>query len=142
MNRLSKEGTFGKTGYSSDSLVDKSLVLELNYRTKKTKPNRSQIDLASIKKDSRKDYVNNRYQPQPLAIEMKAQHDSDDLKKDFKDCKNYLSKNRGSMRFQYAMLLVAGTRKPTKINPKRKPSSKLLYGYLDRDQKPVIYWAD
>ena len=106
-----------------------------------TKPKPSQIDLASIKKDSRGNYDNPRYQPQPLAVEMKIKYESPELKKDLNDCRSYLRKN-GSMRFQYAVLLVAGTRKPSKINPKRSTNSKLLYGYLDRDQNPVIYWAE
>ena len=141
MSRLSHEGTFGKTGYSPDPQVTKALILELNYRTNLTKPKPSQIDLASIKKDSRGNYDNPRYQPQPLAVEMKIKYESPELKKDLNDCRSYLRKN-GSMRFQYAMLLVAGTRKPSKINPKKSTNSKLLYGYLDRDQNPVIYWAE
>jgi len=140
MSRLSNDGTFGKVGYSSDGQVTKALILELNYRTNLTNPNPSQIDLASIKKDSRGDYDNPRYQPQPLAVETKIRYDSTGLKKDLNDCRSYLRKN-GSMRFQYAMLLVAGTRKPTQINPKKSTNSKLLYGYLDRDLNPVIYWA-
>ena len=140
MSRLSGDGTFGKVGYSPDGQVTKALIMELNYRTNVAKPHPSQIDLASIKKDSRRDYDNQRYQPQPLAVETKIQFNSPGLKKDLRDCKSYLRKN-GSMRFQYAMLLVAGSTKPNQINPTKSTNSKLLYGYLDRDLNPVIYWA-
>ena len=140
MSRLSHEGTFGKAGYSPDPQVTKSLILELNYRSNVQNRNPTQIDLASIKKDSRDDYNNVRYKPQPLAVETKINHNDPGLNGDLKSCRSYL-RDSGSMRFQYAMLLVAGSRKPNGINPNRSNNSKLLYGYLDRDQNPVIYWA-
>ena len=140
MNRLSHEGTFGKVGYSPDRQVTKSLILELNYRSNVQNRNPTQIDLASIKKDSRDDYDNVRYEPQPLAVETKINYNDPGLNRDLISCRSYLRDN-GSMRFQYAMLLVAGSRKPNGINPNRSNNSKLLYGYLDRDQNPVIYWV-
>ena len=140
MSRLSSDGTFGKVGYSPDGQVTKALILELNYRSNVLNRNPTQIDLASIKKDSRDDYDNARYKPQPLAVETKINYNDPGLNSDLISCKSYLRDN-GSMRFQYAMLLVAGTRKPNGINPNESTDSKLLYGYLDRDQNPVIYWA-
>tara|TARA_B100001250_G_C19496324_1_gene655404 strand:+ start:186 stop:719 length:534 start_codon:yes stop_codon:yes gene_type:complete len=138
MNKLSRKNTFGKVGFNSDKLVKRSLVLEHQYKPKKSKVNPDLIDLVSIKKSSRKDPTNDKYQPQPLAIEMKTNHNSD-LKKDLKSCRHYL-KSGGSMRFQYSMLLVAGSNKPPSINPRQSSKSKLLYGYLDSNLKPVIKW--
>jgi len=144
MSRLSHEGTFGKIGYSPVSQVTKSLILELNYWNNVNNINqgrgRSSIDLASIKKDSIDDYNNAKYKPQPLAVETKINYNDPKLPADYKSCKSYLRKG-GSTRFQYAMLLVAGSRTPNIIEPERSNNSKLLYGYLDSDQNPVIYWA-
>jgi len=138
MNKLSRKNTYGKIGYKPDHLVKRSLVLELSYKVRAGQRNPTRIDLASIKKNSREEPTNVRYQPQPRAIEIKANHNSD-LKPDLKACKHYL-KPGGSMRFQYAMLLVAGKNKPSSISPRESSKSKLLYGYLDRDLKPVIKW--
>lgn len=140
MNKLSRKNTFGKVGFKPDQLVKRSLVLEIQYRHKSSKPYPDKIDLASIKKSSRRDPTNNKFQPQPLAIETKVDHNSD-LNKDLKSCRHYL-KTGGSIRFQYSMLLVAGSNKPSSINPRKSSKSKLLYGYLDRDLKPVIEWIN
>ena len=145
MSRLSNDGHYGKVGYSPDGQVSRSLVMELNYWSNLQLRNQSRhpkrIDLASIKKESIDDYDNARYQPQPLAVETKIDYNAAGLKSDLNSCKGYLRKN-GSMRFSYAMLLVAGTREPRRFNPKQSNRGKLLYGYLDGDLNPVIYWVE
>jgi len=145
MSRLSHDGTFGKVGYANDPQVTKSLVLELNYwsnlRDRANGEHPSRIDLASIKKDFRDDYDNARYEPQPLAVETKIDHNAPGLNGDLNSCRGYL-RDTGSMRFSYAMLLVAGTRTPLRINPIESAVGKLLYGFLDGDLNPVIYWVE
>ncbi len=145
MSRLSNNGTFGRVGYANDPQVTRSLVLELNYwsnlHQRDMGDHPGQIDLASIKKNSIDNYDNARYEPQPLAVETKVNHNAPGLNQDLNSCRGYL-RETGSMRFSYAMLLVAGTRMPVRINPIESARGRLLYGYLDEDLNPVLYWVE
>ena len=138
MNKLSREGTFGKIGYKSNWHIERSLILECKYK-KSTRANPSRIDLVSLKKESLHDPSHKKYWPQPLAVELKINHASD-VRKDLLDCRNYLS-DKGSIRFQWAMLLVASKKRPLYARPHSRTGSKLLLGYLDEWGDPILEWV-